>query len=57
MMERDYYKQIYDSEDTDSLHVSRENGLPVNTTPVRSPSVNADILELKKKNRQLQEQL
>ena len=56
-MERDYYKQIYDSEDTDSLHVSRENGLPVNTTPVRSPSVNADILELKKKNRQLQEQL
>ena len=54
-MERDYYKQVHEATDGNSL--PRENGLPMSTTPVRSPSINADMLELKKKNRQLQEQL
>ena len=56
MMERDYYKQVYDTTDG-SESLPRENGLPLPSTPVRSPSINADTLELKKKNRQTQEQL
>ena len=57
MVERDYYKQAFDTTDgaNDSLH--RENGIALPSTPVRSPSVNTELLELKKKSRLTQEQL
>ena len=56
MMERDYYRQVHDSTDGNES-LPRENGLPLPSTPVRSPSINAETLEVKKKNRMIQEQL
>ena len=56
MLERDYYKQVYDTTDGNES-LPRENGLSLPSTPVRSPSINADVLELKKKARSTQEQL
>ena len=56
MLERDYYKQVYDTTDG-SEPLPRENGLSLPSTPVRSPSINAEMLELKKKSRLTQEQL
>ena len=65
IQERDYYRAIHQAgvsgsgadEQTDS--VLHENGLTLTAggTPVKSPGINTDVLELKKKCRQLQEQL
>ena len=57
LLERDYYKSLHETQGTD-LHVPhpKENGLPL-ASPHRSPSVNPELLELKKKCRGLQEKL
>jgi hypothetical protein len=57
MVERDYYKQVFESTDGGNESLPRENGLALPSTPVRSPSVNTELLDLKKKSRLTQEQL
>ncbi len=55
LLERDYYKSLHDSQNSE-LSVHHVNGLPV-SSPIRSPSVNPEMIELKKKCRALQEKL
>ena len=56
-LERDYFKQLHESVNpNESLPL--QNGLPVGSpSPAKSPAVNAELLELKKRCRHLQEQL
>ena len=56
-LERDYFKQLHESVNpNDSLPL--QNGLPIGSpSPAKSPAVNAELLELKKRCRHLQEQL
>ena len=56
-MERDYYKQIHETGNANES-LPHENGLPVGSpSPAKSPSVNPELIELKKRCRHLQEQL
>ena len=56
-IERDYYKQLHETNNPNESLV-HENGLPLGTpSPTKSPGVNPEMIELKKRCRQLQEQL
>lgn len=55
ILERDYYKGLQSENANESL--PHENGLPLGNTPIKSPAINAEMLEIKRKCRQLQEQL
>ena len=55
LLERDYYKSLHESQQND-LPAPHANGLSV-SSPIRSPSVNPEMIELKKKCRILQEKL
>ena len=56
-MERDYYKQLHET-DNPNESLPRENGLPLGSpSPAKSPAVNPELMELKKRCRHLQEQL
>jgi len=55
-LEKDYYKQLHQSQSGDDS-LPRENGISISSTPSKSPAINAEVIELKKKCRQLQEQL
>ena len=56
-MERDYYKTMHESGNANNS-LPHENGLPVGSpSPAKSPSVNPELIELKKRCRHLQEQL
>lgn len=60
VLERDYYKHLHESQNPNNESLVHENGLNVSrssSTPVKSPSVNPEMIELKKKCRHLQEQL
>ena len=60
ILERDYYKHLHETQNPNNGSLVHENGLNVSrssSTPVKSPSVNPELIELKKKCRHLQEQL
>ena len=56
-LERDYYKELHETNNPNESLV-HENGLPLGTpSPTKSPGVNPEMIELKKRARHLQEQL